>query len=276
MPFPTVPAAWNGGSIMLPPLPLRPGGFGLSALGGGKSFLFPPSAPARTAPSPKGFPAPGVPWVPSRCHHGCPWAAQTGDGVWERLPEEMLGGFGSRTIGREEHSVRRRLACWPRGTGPGQGKCFPEGEQAWGSHRPAINLSSQRKGNFSNGRRLGWRWLPRGWVEAQDEMLRGKHCAHDVPTCCRHRCSAYNQNLCRYFCTPNRSLRCAEPSGFALLKLCLSRATLSWLFPSVTWRLALAHWLKRTSALPVTLSFAIHTDSALLSPPCYKPYGCIW
>lgn len=34
--------------------------------------------------------------------------------------------------------------------------------------------------------------------------------------------------------TPNRSLCCGEPSGFALLKLCLSRATLSWLFPSVT------------------------------------------
>lgn len=62
--FPLFPLFWMGTPVGLPSLPLSPRGFGLSPLGEGKSFLFPASAPAHIILSPKGFPGPGISWVP--------------------------------------------------------------------------------------------------------------------------------------------------------------------------------------------------------------------
>lgn len=111
----------------LPSLPLSPRGFGLSALGEGKSFLFPASAPAHTAQSPKGFPGPGVPWVPIlvtqppiRCSDRTQCAVEAPGG-----DAEQLWGQGCAVC--EEPSMEQRCLL---AMGPGQGKCFAVGEQA--------------------------------------------------------------------------------------------------------------------------------------------------
>lgn len=98
--------------VRLPSLPLSPKGFGLSALGEGKSFLFPASAPAHTTESPVRFLDPGIPWapilvtqLPIRCRDRgqCAVEAPGGDA-------EYLWG---RSVKCVKHTVWRREACWP-------------------------------------------------------------------------------------------------------------------------------------------------------------------
>lgn len=132
-----------GTPIKHPPLPLSPRGFGLSALGEGKSFLFPASAPAHTAPSLKGFPSPGIPRVPILVTQLPIRCRDRGQHVLEAPGGDAEYLWGQECEVCEAPSLEERSLL---AMGPGQGKCFPVGEQARGLCWLSIILSSERKG----------------------------------------------------------------------------------------------------------------------------------